>query len=468
MSGIGPNAKTDWPIYVSSQIFIPIKSHHLALIDHNHSIRKPTLLSAFFVLIVITSRYALFLQVYITSEIIQELSSMTLTRTRSVFRLVTTRVRQLLHTRNLLPKTSRLLLAVSGGQDSLTLLETILHLNKTDNPWNSIHIAHCDHHWPLDIGLASHVHSYCTTRSLSFTLLDALDGPYAAVTPPLTEASAREWRYQALSKCAHHLNCSTVLTAHTQTDLAETLLFNLANGAGADGLAAMSWDRQLAPGIRLVRPLLTISRDETAAVCEERQLPVWVDVYNTDLRFARNRIRKMVMPIIRECVNEKAEEAMARTAYLLKDDVEYLEKQAHKVYESSVRVEEGDGETCVWLDRTILMDTDIAVRRRVVRRVVRDLVIAGMNGAKVFDQVESVCRLLKKEIPIGTGSKSLSRMASAKVICENWVVIRIPAKRTSAEGEEHGDNTVSDREKVLKGHSMDIPVRTGLCDFSSG
>ncbi|MEG4608876.1 tRNA lysidine(34) synthetase TilS, partial [Microcoleus sp. F6_B6] len=145
--------------------------------------------------------------------------------------------RTLLH-RKILPSNQRLLVAVSGGQDSLCLIKLLLDLQPKWG-WN-LAIVHCDHRWRSDSeASANHVEQLAKNWGISYYLETASD-------IPKTEAAARQWRYQALTEIAIAHNYPYIVTGHTASDRAETLLYNLIRGSGADGLSALTWTRPLA------------------------------------------------------------------------------------------------------------------------------------------------------------------------------------------------------------------------------
>lgn len=335
-------------------------------------------------------------------------------RGQTAFAVVISRVRASLKAHDLLPPDHRVLLAISGGQDSLTLAESLRHIQQTTAPrlWPSLTLAHCDHRWPHDEGIAAHVSSYAKWAGLPLHVFDAGDAP-----PEATESAAREWRYGALSSLAKEHGFDAVVTGHTRTDLAETVLFNLSHGAGADGLSAMAWQRPLCEGVKLVRPMLGVSREETSSFCEEVGLSVWNDVYNEDRKYARNRVRGDVMPVLKEALHGRVEEALARTAHLLREDSKHLEAEADRLFERVV-VCGSDGR--VRMDRGILGKASVALQRRVVRRVLRECL--GVNHRRaLFPQIEAVCALVDTEI--GKVAPSLVRGSEAKVVCNRWIEI---------------------------------------------
>ena len=244
------------------------------------------------------------------------------------------KIHRTIRSRHLFERNGRLLVAVSGGQDSLCLIKLLLDLQPKWG-WH-LAIAHCNHRWrPDSQANANHVENLAKTWGISFYLQTA--------TQPLnSEAAARNWRYEALSAIAleNHYNC--VITGHTASDRAETLLYNLIRGTGADGLQALGWQRPLTDNILLVRPLLELTRTQTGQFCQEFQLPIWEDSTNQDLKYARNRIRQEVIPYLRENFNSQVESALAQTAELLQAEVEYLELAAHQLRQEAMNAATDD------------------------------------------------------------------------------------------------------------------------------
>ncbi len=193
----------------------------------------------------------------------------------------------------LLPAGAPLLLAVSGGQDSMALTALLLGLRRLHG-WR-LHLWHGDHRWRRESGdQADALAAWAASRGLDLLL-------ERATVPPAGEAEARAWRYGCLARQARRTGCSHVLTGHTASDRAETVLLNLARGSHRRGLTTPRTSRRLngdADSPALVRPLLPFSRADTARICRELALPVWIDAGNGDLRHARNRVRAEVLPVL--------------------------------------------------------------------------------------------------------------------------------------------------------------------------
>ncbi|MDR9402728.1 MAG: tRNA lysidine(34) synthetase TilS [Halothece sp. Uz-M2-17] len=287
------------------------------------------------------------------------------------------RVHKTLRQRQLLPKEASVLIAVSGGQDSLCLLRLLSDLQEK---WDwRLGVAHCDHRWSGDVGMADHVQKVVETYRLPFFRL-------TASTPVTeTEASARSWRYQVLTECCEANHYFYLVTGHTGSDRAETLLYNLIRGSGTDGLQALTWQRPLTENIALVRPLLNFTRNETQQVCTQFNLPVWEDIANENLAYARNRIRQQILPQIKAHFNPQVEMALAQTAEVLQAETTYLQGLATDLFFKASADTTGSS-----VSRVPLQTAPLALQRRVMRLFWRQ----HFKTAPTFEQIEELTALI--------------------------------------------------------------------------
>ncbi|MEO1400724.1 MAG: tRNA lysidine(34) synthetase TilS [Cyanobacteria bacterium J06635_1] len=279
----------------------------------------------------------------------------------------------------LLPDGCSILIAVSGGQDSLCLVKLLIDLQ---SKWGwRLAIVHCDHRWRRDSAAnADHIRDLAAQWRLPCFI-------ETASTPPVSEAAARQWRYQIFETVAQQHGFTYVTTGHTATDRAETLLYNLLRGSGLDGLQALAWQRSLSPtaDVLVTRPLLGFTRQETGKFCQEMGLPVWEDSTNDDLTYRRNRIRQELMPYLRSHFNPQVERTLAQTAELLTAEVAYLEAQTDQLYADLVQ---RDGAT--WrIERSRFRQVSLALQRRLARRVLFEV----MPEAPQFEHVEKLVKL---------------------------------------------------------------------------
>ena len=177
------------------------------------------------------------------------------------------------------------------------------------------------------------------------------------------DAAARRARYDALKELARPFNPLAFFLGHTRDDQAETVLLGLARGSGGRSLAGMRRrvrDRD-DPGFGFTRPLLGITRAQTEAACRAEGIGWWEDPQNADPGFARSRVRHTVMPVLEEQLGPGVAAALARTADLLRDDMDFLDDLADQVFDRAFQ----DGA----VDITKLHGgPDRAIDSRVVRR----------------------------------------------------------------------------------------------------
>ncbi len=219
----------------------------------------------------------------------------------------------------------RVFLACSGGADSMALLWAAYHLGQ------AVEVLHVDHGWHPDsprwarqILLLSKKLGY-PARILSLpSALTSGEGP---------EDRARRGRYAVLA--AQLGPGDLVLTAHHQDDQAETVLLQLLRGAGLDGLAAMPERRPLGRGI-LARPFLECTHQDLLDYVQSLHGSWLEDPANTDLRFARSRIRTQILPALRDLGWRASSQSLAQSARQLADllpvQEQWYQDQANKIW----------------------------------------------------------------------------------------------------------------------------------------
>ena len=283
------------------------------------------------------------------------------------------RLHQTLRDRQLLPPRQSLLIAVSGGQDSLCLLKLLVDLQPK---WQwQLAVIHCDHRWRSDSAAnAQHVQALTQAWGLPFHL-------QVAEPIPTSEAAARAWRHHCFITLAEKTSFTAVTTGHTASDRAETLLYNLFRGSGSDGLQALTWQRFLTPNLELIRPLLNFTRIETEQFCQTHNLPVWQDATNANLTFARNRIRQEVLPYIATHFNPQITQTLAQTAELLDQEVAYLEDIATR-HRLAATVDPVLGDEFS-LRRDCLKPLPIALQRRIMRQFLQPALGINPNFAQI-------------------------------------------------------------------------------------
>ena len=179
------------------------------------------------------------------------------------------------------------------------------------------------------------------------------------------EAAARDARYRALRDAARDAGATAVLVGHTLDDQAETVLLGLARGSGGSSLQGMAAASDL-DGVPLLRPLLGVRRTITRAACAAEGLEPWEDPHNADHRFARVRVREIVLPVLEAELGPGIAEALARTAAQLREDSEAFDEMIDETIEDIVE----HAEAGISVSVAALAANPAALRGRIIRHVV--------------------------------------------------------------------------------------------------
>ncbi len=285
------------------------------------------------------------------------------------------------------PRGARILVAVSGGADSVALLH-LLHDLAPSMQWE-LGVAHLNHklrgreadqdEWFVR-NLARSLKCPCYVRRKNVSLLARRAGVSV-------EMQARTVRYAFLSDMARAKRYVVAALAHTMDDQAETVLLRLLRGAGTAGLGGMEpvTERN---GLRVARPLLRVPKTTLIRWLEKRDIAWREDVTNRDAVYLRNRVRHELIPLLRDRFNPNLPETLARTAELLRDDDAVLCALAETDRTACARSEHREE-----LDARRLAALPPARRRRVV---LQWLIEAGVDETHLrADTVERVCALCR-------------------------------------------------------------------------
>jgi tRNA(Ile)-lysidine synthase len=253
----------------------------------------------------------------------------------------------------------RILVAVSGGPDSVALL-ALLHRNAAALGIG-LTVAHLDHRIrSASSADACFVDRLCRDLGVELIIGTADIPALAQAAGESLEATARQARRRFLVEAADAHGCRFVALGHHRGDQAETFMHRLLRGAGTSGLAAMAMEND-----RFIRPLLPFRRSQLLAFLEKVELSWVEDESNRDPHFTRNRIRHDLLPLM-ESFNPRIEEHLAMLSRRFALEEDYWRQQEHRVLAELARPE-GNG---LRLDRLKLLKLHPALRTRVLRRAI--------------------------------------------------------------------------------------------------
>ena len=233
------------------------------------------------------------------------------------------KVKDTIQKHQLLSVGDKVLIAVSGGADSLSLLHVLHKLQRELSL--SLHIAHIHHGLRREsdqevVLMKKHALKLGVPISVSRVHVEQ----YKTKAGGSTQEVARNLRYAALLKIAQRVGATQIATAHHRDDRVETLLMRILYGSGLDGLAAIPVCRELRPGVTLIRPLHDVSREEIENYCRIHQLVPVHDASNQKLTYLRNRIRLRLIPFLENEFGYHVKNSIAKTIDLLAQDARLL------------------------------------------------------------------------------------------------------------------------------------------------
>ena len=298
----------------------------------------------------------------------------------------------------------------SGGPDSLCLFDLLVDLKDELNlRLYPVHINHNLRGEASD-GDQAFCEAYASEHGLKCRVY-SFDCEAAAGEEGIsTEEAGRNFRYKAFIEVAKEARAENkgkdvaIAVAQNADDQAETVLMRIMRGTGTDGLAGIPYKRAAeglagfassgadTDNINVVRPLLSVFRNEIEAYCDEKGLKPRIDHTNSESIYSRNKIRLELIPALSE-YNPNIKEALIRLSSAAEEDRSFLEFASKLIYENSIL---DKNEDFISLDRGVLKDEHPAVRRRVLSLALKD---AGLAEAVGSVHYEAIAEALLSENP---------------------------------------------------------------------
>lgn len=225
-----------------------------------------------------------------------------------------------------LNKFTSILIAISGGQDSLCLIKLIEDLMHMNQKKLNIEYIYIDHQWKKDSEKQiKHLINLLTVNKQSLSI-------YQIKNITNSEVVARNIRYNIIIQHAIKYNYSNIMTAHTNTDQIETFLMQLIRGGGIDAVTSLTKTRVLKNNIRIIRPLIHFSRSDITWFCRKFMLPIWSDISNYEHNIIRNRLRNELIPYLNRYFTLNIEKQINYFIKTSNIENEYIKQNAIKLY----------------------------------------------------------------------------------------------------------------------------------------
>jgi tRNA(Ile)-lysidine synthase len=293
------------------------------------------------------------------------------------------KVDQAIRANGLFAPGDRIVVAVSGGPDSVALFRCLVALRAR---WNwDLCIGHVDHGLRGAESEADAKFVEALAEKFGVPVMVCrlhLNKQDAKLKKQSLQEYARTVRYHALEEMVHDREATKLALGHTADDQAETILMWMLRGCGTGGLGGIPPKR----GPRVVRPLLDIQRSEIVGYLQERQEEFRLDSTNFQPLYLRNRIRQDLIPQLKK-YSLGIVSVLTRQAHILRDDHVFLEELADEAFQ---RTCVSDSTEERQFDRLALLSVPLPIRRRVVRQSLQQVAVAGKAQSPRFDIVERV------------------------------------------------------------------------------
>jgi tRNA(Ile)-lysidine synthase len=327
---------------------------------------------------------------------------------------------------------THVLLAVSGGQDSVALLMAVNSIKRRVSGRGQVFVGHLNHGMRGEEADADQawLEDVCCRLELPFEVGRTDVAALAAEQRDGWEAAARTARYDFLSQTAERVGARWVATGHTRDDQVETVVHRLMRGTGLAGLAGMRVTRPLSATVTLVRPILGVSRKDVLAYLGAIGQDYRVDATNADVRFDRNRLRHQMLPLLRAESTGDFDDAILRLAEQAAESQAVIDQNAAELAAKCVVLERPDS---LRIDCRKLAGQPILTVREVCRSAWREM--GWPQQAMGFAEWQLLASLAKELEPRPQVNMPGDVLAVRK---GDWLLVRRRDAKTQAEEATRG------------------------------
>lgn len=319
---------------------------------------------------------------------------------------------------NLIENGDKIILGVSGGPDSISMLN-ILNNIRNDKKLQlkfDIIVAHVNHNIRKEaIDDQKFVENFCKKINIPF-YVKSIDIPQISKNQKIGEEEAgRNARYQFFDEILEKEHANKIAIAHNKNDKIETIIMNIFRGSGIAGLRGI----EPIKNNKYIRPLIECERKEIEQYCKEQGIEPRIDKTNFENEYTRNKIRNIIIPYIKKEFNPNIIETMDRLSNLVKEEDEYLEKLVETKYKQFIKEESSKQIT---LDLKKFNNEEKVIKSRLLLYTISRLLGSTKGIEKVH--IEDIIKLCQNNI----GNKYLMPNKNIKILVKNHKIYFINQK----------------------------------------
>ena len=308
---------------------------------------------------------------------------------------------------NLIEDGDKIVLGVSGGPDSICMLDMMRELKEEKNINFEIYVAHVNHMIREEaIEDEKYVQNYCLKHNIKF-FVKRVDVQKIANDKKIgTEEAGRKVRYDFFEEVLQKTGSNKIAIAHNKNDKIETIIMHLLRGSGLSGLKGIEPIRDN----KYIRPLIECERQEIEQYCENRKLQPRIDKTNFENEYTRNKIRNIVIPYIKKEFNPNIIQTLSRLSEVATDESNYIDLQTQKIY-NKLLIEKKDKQIILKLNE--FNQQENVIQKRLVLKTIKELNGSTDRIEKVH--IEDIIKLCNNNI----GNKYLTPNKNLKILVKD-------------------------------------------------
>ena len=309
---------------------------------------------------------------------------------------------------NLINQNDKVLVAVSGGPDSICLLNILYNLKEKLKI--EICVAHVNHLIREEAkGDAEFVKEFCRSKNIEFFYKEYNIKEKAKIEKISVEEAGRNARYEFFEEIAKESSINKIAIGHNKNDLVETLIMNILRGTGTQGLKGI-----LNKNGMYIRPLLDISREKIEEYCEKNNLKPRIDLTNFENNYTRNKIRNIVIPYLKKEFNPNILQTLTRLSQIATEEQDFIDMEVEKYYKKIIINEEAE---CIKISGKEFSKIHIAIKKRIILYIINKL----FGNTKQIEKkhIEDIIKLIDNNI----GNKYLTPNKNLKISIRKGIVV---------------------------------------------
>ena len=306
---------------------------------------------------------------------------------------------------NLIEPEDKIVVGVSGGPDSMSLIN-ILNELKSDLKIE-LFVAHINHNIRKEAKEDEEfVVKYCKKKNIEVYTLDAKIKEISKNEKKGLEETGRKIRYDFFEEILNLTNANKIATAHTANDNAETVLMNIIRGTGISGLKGIRPIRDK----KFIRPLIETSRQEIEEYCKNEKLNPRIDKTNFENDYTRNKVRNILIPLIQQEFNSNIIESLNRLSNISYEENEYLEEITSDIFKK-IKLEEN--EKHIVLDLKLFNKQNTVIKKRIILYTI-NILLGNVQGIGKI-HIDDIIKLCRNNL----GNKYLTPNKNIKILIKN-------------------------------------------------